>query len=231
MADKKEQLLRQAEAAEKLDRAAPNAGQRAQHMSHARDLRRQAARSDADTPFAARLDEVAAKVGRMTGRMDAMEARRADADLRRLEQKEGTIGLSPAEKLKLEKARDRNMGPGKSDASPYPSDKEAPGGYNPTSVNKAIASSKQKIGGREAKAIHALLKGRGDRADALQFSPGTDPKLKQEYEQAYRVNGQAHKAFLAHDTPANRAAWDKSIKDLDRANAKIEKQTGKKGWG
>lgn len=32
--------------------------------------------------------------------------------------------------------------------------------YNATAVNKAIGSSKQKIGGKEAKAIHRLLKGR-----------------------------------------------------------------------
>lgn len=36
-----------------------------------------------------------------------------------------------------------------------------PGGYNPVAVSKAIASSRQKIGGKEAKLIHALLKGRG----------------------------------------------------------------------
>jgi len=32
--------------------------------------------------------------------------------------------------------------------------------YNPTAVNKAIAQSRQKIGAKESKAIHALLKGR-----------------------------------------------------------------------
>lgn len=36
---------------------------------------------------------------------------------------------------------------------------EKGGGYNATAVNKAISSSRQKIGGREAKKIHALLKG------------------------------------------------------------------------
>lgn len=34
-------------------------------------------------------------------------------------------------------------------------------GYCPVAVNKAIASSRQKIGGKEARLIHALLKGRG----------------------------------------------------------------------
>jgi len=34
--------------------------------------------------------------------------------------------------------------------------------YNKDSVDKAIKTSRQKIGGREAKMIHALLKGRGD---------------------------------------------------------------------
>jgi hypothetical protein len=34
--------------------------------------------------------------------------------------------------------------------------------YNKDSVDKAIKTSRQKIGGREAKLIHALLKGRGD---------------------------------------------------------------------
>jgi hypothetical protein len=33
--------------------------------------------------------------------------------------------------------------------------------YNKDAVNKAIGASRAKIGGREAKAIHALLKGRG----------------------------------------------------------------------
>ncbi len=37
-------------------------------------------------------------------------------------------------------------------------------GYNPVAVNQAIAASIRggcRIGGREAKSIHALLKGRG----------------------------------------------------------------------
>jgi hypothetical protein len=42
---------------------------------------------------------------------------------------------------------------------------EKGGGYNATAVNKAIKSSRQKIGGREAKMIHALLKGRTPKND------------------------------------------------------------------
>jgi hypothetical protein len=45
---------------------------------------------------------------------------------------------------------------------PKPKEPQTEGrhGYNPEAVNKAIGSSRQKIGGKEARAIHALMRGR-----------------------------------------------------------------------
>ena len=68
-----------------------------------------------------------------------------------------------AEYDRLERELDRLL----DEAGDADEKKPAAGGYNAEAVQKALESSRQKIGGKEARAIHSLLRGwRGDVKDA-----------------------------------------------------------------
>lgn len=76
-------------------------------------------------------------------------------------------------------------------------------GYNQEAVQKSIESSKQKIGGKEAKMIHALLRGRGDDMGKLgQADTEDEEKGEDDEEETYLAARTAHTQSPSRDSKA-----------------------------
>jgi len=95
--------------------------------------------------------------------------------------------------------------------------------YNEDAVNKAIASSREKVGGREAKMIHSLLKGRTGKMDggAANANKMTSPGYRKELEARQNPNASKPPPGKSTTGPMNKPA-DVSTMTGDEAKKFME---------
>lgn len=137
---------------------------------------------------------------------------------------------------------------GTSDAWGDPEKEETEGrhGYDPKSVEQAIASSRKPIGGKEAKAIHSLLRGRtskddepdtagllgrlsarllGDKArDATASSPEDLAKAKEEGRKAAARGKKRNYNFYVSGTPQSKAWTEGWEEELNKGSGSRDKK-------